>query len=115
MDLDLDLDLDFILGTSELPAAVPSSPGIRIEDLDAKLWALAALAPGVSYGQYHTVLARYHRTSISRVRFERSLEVGKQLKMQEYDREAAVRTIDGQWLDLRKQRNTVMVADRRKR
>ncbi len=109
------MDLDFILGTNVIPAAVFSSPGIRIEDLDEKLWALAALAPGVNYERFQTVLARFQRTSTSRVSFERSLEVGKQLKMQEYDREAAVRTIDGQWLDLRKQRHTVMVSNRRKR
>ena len=111
----MDLDLDFILGGAEMPAAVPSFPTIRIEDLDERLLALAALAPGVSYEQYHTVLARFQRTSFTRESVLNSLEVGKQLKMREYDREAAVRTIDGQWLELRRQRNTVMVADRRRK
>ena len=59
--------------------------------------------------------SRCQRTNICRKDLERSLDVEKNLKLQEYDREARVRTIDLQWLALRKHRSTVMVSDRRKR
>ena len=110
------MDLNFILGGAELPAAVPLAPdGIRTEDLDRRLAVLASLAPGLSYKNYDTVRNRLGRTRVSRDELERSLEAGKLLKLQEYDREAAARHIDEQYIALRCLRNTIETADRRKR
>lgn len=97
------------------PAAVPDTPNSLTADQVLEcMKQLEAKAPAYSFKDRDTVRNRHHRTSVPRADKERRLETTKQLELQEYDREAAVHDIDGQWLDLRAQLNRIRMADRRK-
>ena len=105
-----------ILGTSELPEPVPEvENALTVQACDNKLNELEALAPGFSFARRSLVQHRFNRTSVPRADFVRQLEMSKQLKLQEYDREAKVRPVDKQWLAVRAQRYIIMITARRKR
>ena len=108
--------MSYILQGRALPAVVaPPVASITIQDLDAALTQLVALAPPeFPYSKFDHVEKRFQRTSRPRQDFKRAMEASMLLKLQEYDREAAVREIDRQWLSLRRQRNQLLLVSKRK-
>ena len=115
LSFSLQVSLDSILGTNTLPAFVSDPVSLlNADQVQERMRALEQQAPAWNFKDRDTVRNRYNRSSVPRATIERRLKTAMALQLQEYDREAAVHTIDEQWLELRTHLYRIKITDRRR-